>query len=168
MQEEFSITLDLQRDYQFAVDFGLEGVPPLVTDEPPPLGEAAGPNPVRVLAAAVGNCMSASLKFCLSRSRIEVLDIKTVVEGTMVRNERGRFRVGSMRVRIEPVVGPDDVERMARCLEMFEDFCIVGQSVRDGIDIAVEVAPNSAAVAGGTGGATPGVDAVDAVGRGTP
>jgi organic hydroperoxide reductase OsmC/OhrA len=133
--------------------------------EPPPLGEAAGPNPVRVLAAAIGNCMSASLKFCLSRSRIEVLDIKTVVEGTMVRNERGRFRVGSMRVRIEPVVAPDDVERMSRCLEMFEDFCIVGQSVRDGIDIAVEVAPNAAAAAGGTVGT---VDAVDAVGRGTP
>ena len=160
MQQEFSITLDLTRDYQFAVDFELEGVPPLVTDEPPPLGEGAGPNPARLLAAAVGNCMSASLKFCLSRSRIEVLDMKAVVEGTMVRNERGRFRVGSMRVRIEPVVAPDDVERMSRCLEMFEDFCIVGQSVRDGIDIAVEVAPNPAAAAGGTISA--------AVGRGTP
>lgn len=160
MQQDFSITLDLTRDYQFAVDFELEGVSPLVTDEPPPLGEGAGPNPARLLAAAVGNCMSASLKFCLSRSRIEVLDMRTVVEGTMVRNERGRFRVGSMRVRIEPVVAPDDVERMSRCLEMFEDFCIVGQSVRDGIDIAVDVAPNPAAAAGGTMGA--------AVGRGTP
>ena len=158
MQQEFSITLDLQRDYQFTVDFELEGVADLLTDEPPPLGEGAGPNPARLLAAAVGNCMSASLKFCLSRSRIEVLDMKAVVEGTMVRNERGRFRVGSMRVRIEPVVAPDDVERMSRCLEMFEDFCIVGQSVRDGIDIAVEVAPNPAATAG----------AADAVGRGTP
>ena len=159
MQQEFSITLDLTRDYQFAVDFELEGVPPLVTDEPPPLGEAAGPNPVRVLAAAIGNCMSASLKFCLSRSRIEILDMKTVVEGTIVRNERGRLRVGSMRVRIEPVVAPDDVERMSRCLEMFEDFCIVGQSVRDGIDVAVEVAPAPAVAAGGTMSA--------AVGRGT-
>jgi organic hydroperoxide reductase OsmC/OhrA len=163
MQQEFSITLDLKRDYQFSVDFEQEGVPALLTDEPPPLGEGAGPNPARLLAAAVGNCMSASLKFCLSRSRIEVLDMKAVVEGTMVRNERGRFRVGSMRVRIEPVVAPDDVERMSRCLEMFEDFCIVGQSVRDGIDIAVEVAPNAAAAAGVVAA---GVE--DAVGRGTP
>jgi hypothetical protein len=29
---------------------------------------------------------------------------------------------------------------MGRCLEMFEDFCIVGQSVRQGIDVGVEVA----------------------------
>jgi organic hydroperoxide reductase OsmC/OhrA len=84
--------------------------------------------------------MSASLKFCLERSRIEVLDMTARVEGTMVRNERGRFRIDSLRVRLEPVVAPADVERMGRCLEMFEDFCIVGQSVRQGIDVGVEVA----------------------------
>jgi organic hydroperoxide reductase OsmC/OhrA len=144
MQQEFSITLDWQRGYQFAVDFEQAGVAALLTDEPPPLGEGAGPNPARMLAAAVGNCMSASLKFCLDRSRIEVLDMKARVEGTLVRNERGRLRIESLRVRLEPVVAPGDRERMGRCLEMFEDFCIVGQSVRAGIDVSVDVATSDA------------------------
>jgi organic hydroperoxide reductase OsmC/OhrA len=145
MQQDFSITLDWQQHgYQFSVDFEQDGVPTLLTDEPPPLGEGAGPNPARMLAAAVGNCMSASLKFCLDRAHIEVLDMSARVEGTMIRNERGRLRIGSMRVRLEPVVDPADVERMRRCLDMFEDFCIVGQSVRDGIDMSVDVAASPA------------------------
>lgn len=144
MDQAFSVTLDWQQGFQFLVDFQQEGVATLRTDEPPPLGEGAGPNPTRLLAAAVGNCMSASLKFCLERSRIEVLDMKATVEGTTTRNERGRIRIAGMRVRLEPVVAPGDLERMGRCLEMFEDFCIVGQSVSEGIDMSVEVAAGRA------------------------
>lgn len=144
MQQEFSIALDWEGGYEFSVDFDQEGVPPLLTDEPPPLGGGSGPNPVRLLAAAVGNCMSASLKFCLDRSRVELLDLKVRVDGTVVRNEQGRFRVGSLAVRLEPTLAPADVERIGRCLEVFEDFCIVGQSVRQGIDVSVEVEPREA------------------------
>lgn len=151
MEQEFAITLDWQEGFQFAVDFEQDGVAPLLTDEPPPLGAGAGPNPARMLAAAVGNCMSASLKFCLDRAHIEVLDMKAHVKGTMVRNERGRMRIGSLQVRLEPVVAPADVERMSRCIGMFEDFCIVGRSVKEGIDLAVDVAaaPASATAAPG-------------------
>src|SRR5690606_16656233 len=130
-----------------SVDFEQEGVPDLLTDEPPPLGEGGGPNPARLLAAAVGNCMSASLKFCLDRAHLELEDLKTTVDGTIVRNERGRLRIGSLRVRLEPTLDPADLERIGRCLEVFEDFCIVGQSVRQGIDVAVEVNPRAATAA---------------------
>lgn len=147
MQQEFSITLDWREGYEFSVDFEQEGVPDLLTDEPPPLGEGGGPNPARLLAAAVGNCMSASLKFCLDRAHLELEDLKTTVDGTIVRNERGRLRIGSLRVRLEPTLDPADLERIGRCLEVFEDFCIVGQSVRQGIDVAVEVNPRAATAA---------------------
>lgn len=145
MQQEFAITLNLNSGYQFEVDFEQDGVPSLLTDEPPPLGEGAGPNPARLLAAAVGNCMSASLKFCLDRARIDVAEFRTRVEGTIVRNERGRLRIGSLHVRLEPVVGAGDIDRISRCLEMFEDFCIVGQSVRTGIELSVDVVPTASA-----------------------
>ena len=143
-EKEFAVDLVLEEGYRFRVDFGEERIPDLLVDETPPLGAGEGPNPVRLLAAAVGDCMSASLKFCLARSRIELRGLHTRVEGTLVRNDAGRLRVGELRVRLEPVVDPEHRERMGRCLEIFEDFCIVGQSVRQGVQLAVEVTPGSA------------------------
>src|SRR5690606_35323380 len=124
----FAVTLTWQHGYAFEVDFEKDGVPALLTDEPPPLGDGLGPNPARLLAAAVGNCMSASLRFCLERARVDVQGMRTRVEGTMVRNERGRLRVGSLHVSLEPRLDADELGRIGRCLEVFEDFCIVGQS----------------------------------------
>lgn len=148
MEQEFAVTLNWRQGYEFEVDFEQAGVPTLLMDEPAPLGSGAGPNPARVLAAAVGNCMSASLKFCLDRAKIELLELRTRVDGTIVRNERGRLRIGSLRVHLEPTLDAGDAERIGRCLEVFEDFCIVAQSVRQGVDVAVEVSPQAAGLVG--------------------
>jgi organic hydroperoxide reductase OsmC/OhrA len=137
----FRVGLRSLDGYRFAVDFGVAGVSPLELDEPTPLGEGHGPNAARVLAAAIGNCLAASLLYCLRRARIAVEGVDATVEGDMVRNERGRLRLGPVRVTLEPRVPPDERDRMGRCLELFEDFCVVTQSVRDGLDVAVSVAP---------------------------
>lgn len=139
--ESFAFRMDLQDGYRFLVHFDQEGVPPLLLDEPAPLGEGAGPNAARVLAAAVGNCLSASALYCLRRARIDVHDMRTTVSGSLERNDAGRLRVKAIRVRIEPVVDQSEQPRMRRCLELFEDFCVVTQSVRRGIDVDVEVQP---------------------------
>ena len=47
-------------------------------------------------------------------------------------------------MKIQPEVAPEHRERMGRCLELFEEFCVVTQSVRNGIDVKVEVEPASA------------------------
>ena len=104
------------------------------------LGAGRGPSAARLLAAAIGHCLGASLLFCLRKSRIEVEELRTTVEGTVVRNERGRLRVGAIRAKLAPEVAPGDRDRMGRCLELFEDFCIVTESVRQGIPVVVEVA----------------------------
>jgi organic hydroperoxide reductase OsmC/OhrA len=139
----FALTLTLQDGYAFTVDFGQERVPTLLLDEPPPLGAGQGPNAARLLAAAIGNCLGASLAFCLRRSRIDLTGLRTVVEGTLVRNERGRLRIGEIRVKLAPDVPPEQRDRMERCLNLFQDFCIVTESVRQGIkvDVQVEGAP---------------------------
>ena len=139
--QDFSIDLALNGAYEMKVDFGLPGVDTLTVDEPPPLGGGEGPNPARLLAAAVGSCMSASLLYCLRRAHLDPAALHTRVQGTLVRNERGRLRVGALRVTLRPGLGPEEAERAARCLELFEDFCIVGQSVRAGIPLEVRVEP---------------------------
>ena len=140
----FAVNLTLRDGYSFDVEFADGEGPPLIVDELPPLGAANGPNPARLLAAAVGSCLSASLLFCLRKSRIEVAQLRTTVDGTIERNERGRLRIGGLRVRLAPDVTAEQRERMGRCLDLFQDFCIVTESVRDGIAVDVEVTTTSA------------------------
>lgn len=147
---EFELSLTLEDGYRFTVEFDQEGVPPLLLDEPPPLGEGSGPNAARILAAAVGNCLSASLLFCMQKVRIESRKITTTVQGTLVRNAEGRFRIGEIRALIEPSLTPEEQERISRCLDVFEDYCIVTESVRRGVDVLVEVQPRTIPAEGET------------------
>lgn len=140
-QRQFAVTLARQDGYAFHAAFDLPGLPPLALDEPPPLGENRGPNATRVLGAAIGHCLAASLLFCLSKARVEVGHVAVRVTGTVTRNDEGRLRVGDLRVALAPTVRPSDRERIARCLELFEEFCIVTGSVRRGIPVQVEVVP---------------------------
>ncbi len=126
---------------EFAVEFPGEALAPLTVDEPPPVGRGAGPNPARLLAAAVGHCLSASLLFCLEKSRVRVAELRTTVRGRLARNERGRWRIAALAVQLDPTIAEPDRERAERCLELFEDFCIVTASVRQGVEISVEVLP---------------------------
>lgn len=132
----------VQRDhFRFDVTFDSESWDPIVVDEPAPLGGDAGPNAARLLAAAVGNCLAASLLLCLQKSRVELRGLEAGVEGVLERNEQGRFRIAGMSVAITPTVVGEPSKKYERCLELFEDFCIVTQSVREGIDVEVAVDP---------------------------
>ncbi len=140
----FQVSLTLRDGFRMGADFGLPDVPPLQFDEPVPLGAGAGPNAARVLAAAVGNCLAASLLFCLHKARVDVSALRATVDATMARNERGRLRISDLRVRLEPVVPAEQHPRMQRCLAVFEDYCLVSQSVRQGIAVATAVEPVAA------------------------
>ena len=110
-----------------------------MTDESEPLGRNAGPSPSRLLSAAVGNCLSSSLIFCLSKGRIPLGELKTSVETVTRRNENGRWRIAALNVKLSPIIREEDVSRSKRCLELFEDFCVVTESVRKGIEANVDV-----------------------------
>ena len=135
----FSVEVQQVEDFRFTVDFGLDGVDDLLLDEPAPLGGGAGPNASRMLAAAIGNCLCASLLFCLRRARAEVSGIGARVSGSWVRNEEGRWRIKEMEVEINPSVEEEHASQLERCAEIFEQFCVASQSVRDGIEIKVKV-----------------------------
>ncbi len=137
-EDNVHVSLQLQDGYRFLVDLGAE-FDTLSMDEPEPLGAGEAPNASAVLAAAVGNCLSASLLFCLRKAHVEVSDLRTDVEVVSDRNAAGRLRIGKIEVKLHPVLAAGAEGRVARCLELFEDFCVVTASVRDGIDVGVTV-----------------------------
>lgn len=137
MSDTFEIQLERTAGFQFRTDFPDTDIQSLVVDEPAPLGTGTGPNPARLLGVAVGNCLSASLLFCLGKSRVEVGGITTKVLGTYRRDEKNRLRVGSFDVTIQ--IDIKDVKRASKCLDIYEDYCVVTASVRAGIDVNVTV-----------------------------
>jgi len=133
-----SITLKQINAYQFDLHFA-DDRPAIRTDEPPPLGTGAGPSPSHLLLAAVGNCMSSSLYFALSKFKLDPKGLTTTVTGEIGRNEAGRLRVLSITVDIRMGAAAQGMDRLDRVLMQFEQFCTVGESVRQGIPVTVSV-----------------------------
>jgi organic hydroperoxide reductase OsmC/OhrA len=92
-----------------------------------------------MLAAAIGNCLAASLLFCLQRRGVKAAGVHANVHMELVRNERKRLRVGRVAVKLNKGTSEIPEDKLRACLDSFEDFCVVTQSVRDGIAVEVTV-----------------------------
>ncbi len=145
---EFTLHVDQVDGYEFRVRFDKQEHAALTMDEPAPLGRDSAPNPARILAAAIGDCLSASLIFCLKRRGVAVAGLRSEVKVALVRNEHKRLRIGRVDVAIHPR-DPIPEEALTECLKTFEDFCVVTQSVREGIDVSVNVSRPAATPAVG-------------------
>jgi uncharacterized OsmC-like protein len=142
--EVFSLRVEQIEGFEFEVRFDKEHFPRVRMDEAPPLGRDSAPGPTRYLAAAVGNCLAASLVFCLRKHGRPLEGVAADVRIALVRNARHRLRVGKIDVQlIVPIAAAD--EAFAACREAFEDFCVVTQSVRAGIPVEVQLKPTDPA-----------------------
>lgn len=139
IESSIGLTLEQIDDYEFRVRFDDTGLADLITDEPPPLGQAAGPNPTRLLAAAVANCLSASLLFALRKYKNEPGQLVTHARATLERNAQGRLRVSRIAVELNMTGAAGTLQHLDRLLAQFEDFCVVTESVREGIAVDVVV-----------------------------
>ena len=137
-ESQVTVRLSQRHDYQFDNQFG-DGVPVLLTDEPPPLGQGAGPSPVQLLAAAVGNCLSDSLLFALRKFKQAPEPLHTEVTAEVGRNAENRLRVLGMRATLTLGVPAAALEHLDRVLASFEQYCTVTQSVAQGFPVEVQV-----------------------------
>jgi uncharacterized OsmC-like protein len=138
MGEKVCVTVTRQEKYRFLVDFG-ENLPQTVGDEPPPLGEGAGPSPERLLGAAMANCLCSSLVFAINKFKGDPGRVTATATCETGRNEKNRLRVTGIKVDIALGADPDALPHLDRALAQFEEFCTVSQSVRAGIPFSVSV-----------------------------
>lgn len=138
----FEVHVERIAGFEFRVRFDKPQFEDVLVDEPPPLGQDHGPNATRLLAAAVGNCLAASLLFCSKKAGVELEGMRADVLVHLARNEQRRLRIGWLDVTLVPLV-PVGAALGEECLRTFEDFCVVTQSVRQGLDVRVAVRPET-------------------------
>ena len=146
MSDDLSIELRHKADYRFEVDFDHGRSPGVLTDLAPPLGQLAGPDPEKLLASAVATCLSSSLLFALKKFGNEAPPLHTTATPVLARNEQKRMRVGHIDVVIDLGVPAASLKTLERTLETFEEYCVVTQSVRQGIPVNVRVIDADGAV----------------------
>jgi uncharacterized OsmC-like protein len=134
-EETFKVSLEMVEGYRFRID--MNSAQEIFMDEPKPLGSGDYPNAGKFLAAAVGNCLCESLAFCVRRTHTEMLSLRAEVFSKMERNERGRLRITHIKVTLHPELS--DPTKLKLCQDIFEDFCIVSQSVKAGIPMDVDI-----------------------------
>jgi uncharacterized OsmC-like protein len=145
MSDSATVTLTRLSGFQFQIDFGA-GMPALLSDEPPPLGQASGPAPNHLLLAAVANCLSASLVFALGKFKQDPGALKVTATARTGRNDAKRLRIEHIDVHLELQQPGARFEHLDRVLAQFEEFCTVSMSVRQGIEIGVRVSDVDGAV----------------------
>lgn len=138
MSETICVTITRQEKFRFRVVFG-ENIPNMISDEPPPFGDNAGPSPERLLGTAIANCLCSSLLFAINKFKGDPGQVSATATCETGRNENNRMRVTQVKVDIALGASPGELPHLDRALAQFEEFCTVSQGVRAGIPIIVSV-----------------------------
>jgi uncharacterized OsmC-like protein len=135
------VGLSLEKDMIFKCDLGNMKVKDCYIDDTHKEEvDMLGPNPTRMLGLALLGCLSASFIFCLKKKEMTLDELKAEAEIRLHRNEKGFWRVKKIDVDITAQMDdPSVLKRAKLCKKMFEQYCIVTQSVRNGIDVDVNV-----------------------------
>ncbi len=140
-EREIKVKVKLDRDMIFKCDLGETKLGDCYIDESNKIkSEMLGPNAAQLLAMAVLGCLSSSYIFCFSKRDFTVKDLDAEAIVTIFRNEKGFVRVKKIDVTINPKIdSPEMRKRAVQCQKMFEQYCTVTASIREGVDVNVNV-----------------------------
>ncbi len=135
------VKVKLERDMIFKCDLGEITLGDCLIDETNKIeSDMLGPNAAHLLAMAVLGCLSSSYVFCFSKRDFTVKDLEAKAIVTIFKNAKGFVRVKKIDVTINPKIdSPEMRKRAAQCQKMFEQYCTITASIREGIDVNVIV-----------------------------
>jgi organic hydroperoxide reductase OsmC/OhrA len=143
----YNIGLTWTNDLIFKFDLGaLKNVPELFLDETnEDPATKVGVSSSRLLGMAVMGCLSSSFLFCMSKREFIPDEFHADVEVVKGRNGEGRLRVQEIKVNLYPKFSdPEAKNQLEECRKIFENFCTVTASIREGIQVTVNIIEDDA------------------------
>ncbi|MFX1419013.1 MAG: OsmC family protein [Promethearchaeota archaeon] len=143
MINEYSseVGIKLEEEMIFKCDLGQIQMNDLFIDEQhKKSADKIGPNPAKLLALSVLGCLAASFTFCLQKKNFSLsnLDGKAIIISK--RNEKGYWRLKKIDIILNPKIDNHELrKRVDQCINFFEQYCIISESIRNGIDIDVKI-----------------------------
>ena len=130
---QFTVELRHVEGLEFRVKFDMEKLDELA------VGGGAGPSASRLLAAAAANCLSASLLYCVAKNDPPAGSLQARAVCSLVKNTKGRTRIGNITVTLEVNGELEQAVRMRRCLDLYQEFSVAAVSLRQGFPVDVHV-----------------------------
>lgn len=142
------VDLKLEKDLIFKCYLGFEKLQEIYIDETLEEKEDMwGPDAARLLGMALLGCLSASFIFCLKKRNLTPDDLEARAEISFKTIEKGYTRIKQVDISLKPKT--DDaatLKRINQCIRemkngklLFEENCIITASVREGINVNVEM-----------------------------
>ncbi|MHC1591434.1 MAG: OsmC family protein [Candidatus Helarchaeales archaeon] len=135
------VHLELEKEMIFRCDMGIMKVEECYIDETNQEAiDKWGPDPTKLIAAAVLGCLSASFIFCLQKKKLTIEDFSGDATVVIARNEHDLLRIKEINVKLKPKTDdPAIKKRIEQCKKIFERYCTVTESVRAGIPVNVDI-----------------------------
>ena len=135
------VKIKLERDMIFKCDLGqIKSMNCYIDETNKRESDMLGPNASHLLAMAILGCLNASFIFCLQKRNFTIEDLDADAIVTIARNNKGFLRVKKIDVNIKPKIDDPDMRKRAdQCKKMFEQYCTITASIREGIDVEVNL-----------------------------
>ncbi|UCC19418.1 MAG: OsmC family protein [Promethearchaeota archaeon] len=140
-ESKSEVGIKLEEEMIFKCDLGKIQMTDLFIDEQHKKStDKIGPNPAKLLALSVLGCLAASFAFCLQKTNFSLSDLDGKAVIISKRNEKGFWRLQKLDIKLNPKIdNPEMRKRANQCIKFFEQYCIISESVRNGIDIDVKI-----------------------------
>jgi len=135
------VSLKQEEEMIFKCDLGEIKIGNLYIDEKhDKYTEKIGPSPAKLLALSVLGCLAASFSFCLKKKGFSIAGLSGQAEVSLARNEKNFWRVKKIDVKISPKIDTPELQKRAdQCTKFFEQYCIISESLRNGIEVNLEL-----------------------------
>ncbi len=116
----------------------------LQLDEPETFhGTDTGPSAAEYLAVGIGGCLGTSFAHCAKKVDLPIKAIKVIVDVDMHHSGddgTGPLRITGMTTELAVTLKDDsDIDVFDLCVESFKKYCVVTQSVINGIPVDIKV-----------------------------